>query len=89
MVTACNLGEILRGGLTSFGLSVADWCVILGGVLIIWTVSRAGRDKPVRERLAERPILLTLCLCALTVAILLFGAYGIGYDASQFIYNQF
>ena len=26
---------------------------------------------------------------ALFVLILLFGAYGIGYDASQFIYNQF
>ncbi len=89
MVTACNFGEIFRGGLTSFGLSVADWCVILVGVLIIWAVSRAGRDKPVRERLAERPILMTLCLCALIVSILLFGAYGIGYDASQFIYNQF
>jgi hypothetical protein len=23
------------------------------------------------------------------VVILLFGAYGVGYDATQFIYNQF
>jgi hypothetical protein len=28
-------------------------------------------------------------LAVLIVAIMLFGAYGIGYDASQFIYNQF
>ena len=29
-----------------------------------------------------------LLLCA-ALAVLLAGAYGIGYDASQFIYNQF
>jgi D-alanyl-lipoteichoic acid acyltransferase DltB (MBOAT superfamily) len=89
MLTAFNWGELFSGGLTSFGLSWADWGVILGGVLIIWIVSRLGKDKPVRERLAERPVLLCAALCALTVVILLFGAYGIGYDASQFIYNQF
>ena len=89
MLTAFNWGELFRGGLTSFGLSWAAWGVILGGVLIIWIVSRLGKDKPVRERLAERPVLLCAALCALTVVILLFGAYGIGYDASQFIYNQF
>ena len=89
MLTTMNWGEIFHGGLTSFGLSVADWGVILCGVLLTWQVSRLGKDKPVRERLAERPVLLCAALCALTVVILLFGAYGIGYDASQFIYNQF
>ena len=89
MLTAGNWDELFGGGLTSFGLSVADWAVILLGVLLIWVVSRVGRNKPVRERLAQKPILLCAVLCVLTVLILLFGAYGIGYDASQFIYNQF
>ena len=89
MLTAGNWGELFSGGLTSFGLSFADWAVILLGVLLIWAVSRAGRKTPVRETLAKRPILCCAALCALTVLILLFGAYGIGYDASQFIYNQF
>ena len=26
---------------------------------------------------------------SLFLAIIIFGAYGVGYDASQFIYNQF
>lgn len=89
MFTAFNWGELFRGGLTSFGLSAADWVLLLLGVLLIWAVSRAGRDVPVRERLAQKPILLCAVLCGLTALILLFGAYGIGYDASQFIYNQF
>ena len=90
ILTDWNWGELFGGGLTSLGLAWADWGVILGGVAVIFVVSRMGsEEKPLRERLAEKPVLLCLCLCALTVAILLFGAYGIGYDASQFIYNQF
>ena len=89
MFTDFQWGALFGGGLLSFGLDVADWCVILGGVLVIFLVSRLGKTEPVREKLAKRPVLMCLCLCALTVTILLFGAYGIGYDASQFIYNQF
>ncbi len=89
ILTDFNWGTLFCGGLTSFGLEMADWAVILVGVVIIFAVSQMGKDRPVRERLAERPVLLCLCLSALTVVILLFGAYGVEYDASQFIYNQF
>ena len=91
ILTDWNWGKFFDGGVVSLGLSWADWGVILGGVAVICIVSRLGmmREEPLRERLAKRPVLLCLCLCVLTVAILLFGAYGIGYDASQFIYNQF
>ena len=41
-------------------------------------------------------IVIGLCVTAfslglglLALAILVFGAYGVGYDSSQFIYNQF
>ena len=87
--TDFNWGELFRGGLTSFGLAWADWAVILCGVALIFAVSLWGRKEPVREKLANKPVLLCLCVSALSVVILVFGAYGIGYDASQFIYNQF
>ena len=90
ILTDWNWGELFGGGLTSLGLAWADWGVILGGVAVICVVSCLGtEEEPLREKLAKRPVLLCLCLCVLAVAILLFGAYGIGYDASQFIYNQF
>ena len=44
----------------------------------------------VREKLAARPapvryaVIYSLFLCTLII-----GAYGVGYDSSQFIYNQF
>ena len=89
MFTAPNIGEFFTGGWKSLGLSIADVCVIAVGVLIIWLISRQKGDVPLRERVARKPILTVALCCLAIVVILIFGAYGLGYDASQFIYNQF
>lgn len=90
MLTEWNYGEaIFRGGWKGLGLGIAELAVLIGGVLIISLVSRSGKDTPVRVRLAKRPVLCLAAMCGLLVLIAIFGAYGIGYDSSQFIYNQF
>ena len=70
-------------------MELADWCVLLGGVLIIFLVTFGGREKDLRARVSKNPVLFTLCVSLLAMIILIFGAYGMGYDASGFIYNQF
>ena len=55
----------------------------------MFAVSSLGKERSVRERLYDKPALTWCVFGAIFVLILLFGAYGIGYDASQFIYNQF
>ena len=89
ILTKWNWNELFTGGLTSFGLSFAEWGVILLGVAVIFAVSQLGKNEPLRHRVASRPVAWCACICALLLLILLFGAYGIGYDASQFIYQQF
>ena len=89
MFTAGNWGDLFTGGLFSFGLSMSQYGVLLVGVLLICLVSSLGKKEPLRYRLVKRPVLLCACLCLLTVLILIFGAYGIGFDASDFIYGQF
>jgi len=63
--------------------------VIFGGVLLMTLVSRLGKREPLRKWIAGKPVALCACLCGLLLLIVLFGAYGIGYDASQFIYKQY
>jgi hypothetical protein len=89
MLTKWNIGELFTGGLTSFGLGLAEWCVIFGGIIVINIFDRLGRETPVHRRVAKHPVVWFAGALALVVAILIFGAYGIGYDASQFIYQQF
>jgi len=82
-------GGIFPEGLSPLGLSAVDYGIVLVSCCAVFLVSRCGREKDVRERLYERPV-LSWCLCgALFIATLMLGAYSIGYSASQFIYNQF
>ncbi len=89
MLTFRGIGELFQGGIFSLGLSPADFVIILCGVLCVFVVSKCSSRTNAREWLYERPVRSAVLCGALFIAILLFGAYGVGYDASQFIYNQF
>ena len=65
-------------------------CVTVGlATALIFFVSRAGKETPVADRLSRRPVLWTLACLGLTVAVLICGCYGIGFDAGDFIYKTF
>lgn len=56
----------------------------------MFLVSMSQRSGSVREKIHAKPYIVRFVLwTALFMAVLLFGAYGIGYDATSFIYNQF
>ena len=47
-------------------------------------------EESVRERLSKKSFALRFTIfLALFLGIAVFGVYGIGYESSQFIYNQF
>ena len=89
MLTTWNYGELFGTGLLSLGLSVADFVILALAVLLVFFVSRLDAKGSVREWLYDRPVRGAVIAVALLTVVLLFGAYGHGYDASQFIYNQF
>ena len=43
----------------------------------------------VRELMWKKTAVPYVVFALLALCILVFGAYGVGYDSSQFIYNQF
>jgi D-alanyl-lipoteichoic acid acyltransferase DltB (MBOAT superfamily) len=70
----------------TLGLTAADWLMAGAGTAVMIMSGLI----PVKKRLDNSPPLLRYALTALAVlAILVFGAYGIGYNASDFIYGQF
>ncbi len=89
MLTMKGLGEFFSGGALSLGLDVFDLCVLGVAILTVFFVSRVGAKTSVREWLYERPIRAAVLMGTLFVVTVMLGAYGVGYDASQFIYNQF
>ena len=83
--------SFLSGGFLSLGLDISAFAVIAVGILLMLAVSEISSrgDRPLKNRLADKPLLAFGCMAVLIFAILIFGSYGIGFDASQFIYTQF
>ncbi len=71
------------------GLALPVWILVGLATVLIFFVSRAGKEIPVADRLASRPALWTLSCLGLAIAVLIFGSYGIGFDAGAFIYQTF
>lgn len=85
-----NVGELFTGGLTSLGITPTQYAVIAVGIVIMSAVSRISKKHSIGDTLWEKPILGNAVIAALAVTILVFGCYGLGFDASEFIYgNQF
>lgn len=90
MLLHSRISQLFDGRLMTLGLTVSDYMVLGIGTVILLGVSLAGRKGSVRERLAAKPapvryaVVYGLFLCTIII-----GAYGVGYDSSQFIYNQF
>ena len=95
-----NVGEYFRrlGSLFSsfrvpflgLGLTELDYGILICGVVLMLTVSLLQeRFGSVRELLWDRTGLRYALTFGLFLVVLLMGNYGIGYDAGNFIYNQF
>lgn len=83
-------GQVTMQELAGLGLTKADYLVVFIGVFVMFGVSMMGRNGSVREKVSQRPNIVRYGICmALFFAIMLFGSYGVGFDAQQFIYNQF
>ncbi len=91
MFTKFNYEILFNGSLLKIGLTGADYLILFAGLIIVLSVSIIKvRVGSVREYIYQKnEAWLYAGSAALLVLILVFGAYGIGYDSSQFIYNQF
>jgi D-alanyl-lipoteichoic acid acyltransferase DltB (MBOAT superfamily) len=80
----------LPGGLSGLGIGSADYIVAFSGVALLVAIGRLQKNEDIREILARRAVIVRYTVyMAFLFSIVVFGAYGVGYDAAQFIYNQF
>ena len=87
---AGNWSVLTDGSLLFPGITAADYCIAAAGVAVVFSVSLLQRRGSMRDRIARLAYPLRVSVWfGLFLAVLIFGAYGIGYDANQFIYNRF
>jgi len=92
VVTDLNLADFFTRGLTPLSLPVEDYIAAGVALLVVFWVSWLGRGEvDFRDTLVKKypwPARYTVYGVILFL-VLVFGAYGFGYDPIQFIYNQF
>ncbi len=90
MFSTWNWGAVFRGGIQSLGLTWTDYGIAFVGVCCMFALSMIQRKGPIRKRLMRHGTVLPVCALLLLIGtILVFGRYGFGFDAGQFIYNRF
>ena len=92
MVNEFDIWTFFDEGIYNFGLDRKEfWAFLVGmAVLIVvdafYVVRKKAFDVLIKEQCLAVQYAVTL---ALLVMVIVFGVYGEGYDASQFIYFQF
>lgn len=91
MFTNFRLSELNAEAFLGLGLTGADYILLFICLLVLIAVSLTQEKKgSVRDLLFAAPQIWKYAVFGIMIlVILIFGAYGIGYDQSQFIYNQF
>lgn len=91
MVTKWDTDVLFQGGLLQLGLDVQDLCVLAVACLVLLCVSILQEcGIQVRETLAKQNLYFrwVIYLCAV-FSLILFGVYGLNYNAADFIYRGF
>lgn len=88
--TTWNWNVLWNGSLLNLGLELKDFVILFLGMMLMFFVSMVQRSGSVRAKIRSKALPVRFAVWyGLFLVVLLFGAYGVGYDASQFIYNQF
>lgn len=78
------------GSFLNMGLDAKDWNVMILSIAVLLIVSLMQERFSVREKLEQQNFIFRYAVyLAAVITILVFGMYGPGYSASQFIYMQF
>ncbi len=87
---ASNWHILWDGSLLELGLTLADYIVLAVAVVVMFAYSELEKTGDVRDKVAAKAYPLRFAVWfGMFLAVIIFGAYGVGYDASQFIYNRF
>lgn len=87
LVTTFNYGAFFAG-IGELGLNLGEGIVLAVSVAVLWGYDAAS-EKVNGRFMALRPAGRVAIMCALALVILVFGMYGIGFEAEAFIYSRF
>lgn len=90
MFSKFNPWILFDGTLYNYGLDQKDFRLMIYSIVILFVVDLLKSKMKIREKISKQNIVFRWSLYFIGIfAVLIFGIYGPGYDASQFIYFQY
>ena len=88
--TVRNWWVLFDDSLLSLGLDWKNIFILILSIYIMFKVEAAQQRTVIRDRILEQPLVFRWLLYLTVVAvIIIFGSYGFGYNAADFIYKGF
>lgn len=85
--TNLNITDVIQN-ISNLGLVLSDWIILSVFTLIVFIYD--GNKTKIKSRVSNiSPELKTAFLCTMVLLLLVFGIYGIGFNAEEFIYSNF
>ena len=89
-VSVWNPDVLWNGALFDLGLDWVEITIAAGSLILLWKVSLLQRTGSVRDRIAGKVLPVRWIIWyVLLFGVILFGCYGPGYSAGEFIYQGF
>lgn len=89
-VSVWNPFVLWNGAMFELGLDRVEMMIAVGSLIQLWIVSLLQRTGSVRDRIAGKVLPVRWVIWyALLFGVILFGCYGPGYSAGEFIYQGF
>ena len=89
-VSVWNPFVLWNGAMFELGLDRVEMIIAVGSLMLLWIVSLLQRTGSVRDRIAGKVLPVRWVIWyALLFGVILFGCYGPGYSAGEFIYQGF
>ena len=83
--TVFNYGDFWNN-ILQLGLNGGEWIVLILGTLLM--IRQEGKTRYAGRFSQPAAVKRTVIICSLALGILIFGMYGIGFDAAAFIYSK-
>lgn len=85
-----SLDYVNMTGTATLDIAMADYVVILLGIMFVMVVEFVGRKVNYRKAVFEKGAAFSYGIIAVMIAvIIIFGMYGIGYEGKEFIYIRY
>lgn len=87
VVTVFNYGDVFSC-IADMGLTIGDWIVLAVALMVLWQYDW-HKQKIENWFCAHGAAVKTAVIGTLAILVLVFGMYGIGFEADDFIYSRF